>query len=99
MRRNAQHPFLRTAKVRDLKSRTFAGNCPSILKDAATLVSFTRSAHSSDFPLGFGGPDRVRTDDLFHAMEARSQLRHRPIAFILRHENTTPVVPGRKTIG
>ena len=25
-----------------------------------------------------GGPDRVRTDDLFHAMEARSQLRHRP---------------------
>ncbi len=26
-----------------------------------------------------GGPDRVRTDDLFHAMEARSQLRHRPI--------------------
>ena len=27
---------------------------------------------------GFGGPDRDRTDDLFHAMEARSQLRHRP---------------------
>ena len=26
----------------------------------------------------FGGPDRDRTDDLFHAMEARSQLRHRP---------------------
>ena len=26
-----------------------------------------------------GGPGRVRTDDLFHAMEARSQLRHRPI--------------------
>jgi hypothetical protein len=25
-----------------------------------------------------GGPDRDRTDDLFHAMEARSQLRHRP---------------------
>src|SRR5215468_11487143 len=25
-----------------------------------------------------GGPGRVRTDDLFHAMEARSQLRHRP---------------------
>ncbi len=51
------------------------------------------------FSWGVGGPDRVRTDDLFHAMEARSQLRHRPIAFILRHENTTPVVPGRKTIG
>ena len=27
---------------------------------------------------GFGGPERVRTVDLFHAMEARSQLRHRP---------------------
>src|SRR3954470_2205059 len=27
----------------------------------------------------FGGPGRDRTDDLFHAMEARSQLRHRPI--------------------
>src|SRR5258706_1291744 len=27
---------------------------------------------------GFGGPGRVRTVDLFHAMEARSQLRHRP---------------------
>jgi hypothetical protein len=26
----------------------------------------------------FGGPGRDRTDDLFHAMEARSQLRHRP---------------------
>ena len=28
-----------------------------------------------------GGPDRDRTDDLFHAMEARSQLRHRPTYF------------------
>ena len=26
----------------------------------------------------YGGPGRDRTDDLFHAMEARSQLRHRP---------------------
>ncbi len=31
----------------------------------------------------FGGPDRDRTDDLFHAMEARSQLRHRPTLFIV----------------
>ena len=32
-----------------------------------------------EFEMGlFGGPDRDRTDDLFHAMEARSQLRHRP---------------------
>ena len=28
--------------------------------------------------MGIGGPGRDRTDDLFHAMEARSQLRHRP---------------------
>ena len=26
----------------------------------------------------FGGPGEIRTHDLFHAMEARSQLRHRP---------------------
>ena len=43
----------------------------------------------------FGGPEGIRTLDLFHAMEARSQLRHRPIVFPLRHENTTPLVPGR----
>jgi hypothetical protein len=36
----------------------------------------------------FGGPDRDRTDDLFHAMEARSQLRHRPT---LRGSNS-PIV-------
>ena len=30
-----------------------------------------------------GGPDRDRTDDLFHAMEARSQLRHRPTDLLL----------------
>ncbi len=26
-----------------------------------------------------GGPEGIRTLDLFHAMEARSQLRHRPV--------------------
>ena len=26
-----------------------------------------------------GGPDRDRTDDLLHAMQARSQLRYRPL--------------------
>jgi hypothetical protein len=31
-----------------------------------------------------GGPDRDRTDDLFHAMEARSQLRHRPTFSLAR---------------
>ena len=29
----------------------------------------------------FGGPAGIRTLDLFHAMEARSQLRHRPTLF------------------
>jgi putative nucleotidyltransferase with HDIG domain len=29
-------------------------------------------------PESFGGPGEIRTHDLFHAMEARSQLRHRP---------------------
>src|SRR5665647_2984384 len=40
-----------------------------------------------------GGPGRVRTVDLFHAMEARSQLRHRPTFAADRHtperENST----------
>lgn len=30
-----------------------------------------------------GGPGRDRTDDLFHAMEARSQLRHRPTRLVI----------------
>ena len=37
---------------------------------------------------GLGGPGRVRTDDLFHAMEARSQLRHRPTA--VGQDNSRP---------
>jgi hypothetical protein len=37
----------------------------------------TGSVHSVCF-FGFGGPGEIRTLDLFHAMEARSQLRHRP---------------------
>src|SRR5882762_640198 len=45
----------------------------------------------------YGGPGRDRTDDLFHAMEARSQLRHRPtcwrvLQFSRRGE--VPVKPG-----
>ncbi len=38
--------------------------------------------------MGFGGPGEIRTLDLFHAMEARSQLRHRPVAMFLRPENS-----------
>ena len=46
-----------------------------------------------------GGPGRDRTDDLFHAMEARSQLRHRPTRVVLsilaeRDEIVKPKVAG-----
>ena len=37
-----------------------------------------------------GGPDRDRTDDLFHAMEARSQLRHRPTLWLGSRSLATP---------
>src|SRR5271170_393470 len=42
-----------------------------------------------------GGPDRDRTDDLFHAMEARSQLRHRPTiaSFLILVESSGFVKP------
>ena len=33
----------------------------------------------------FGGPGEIRTHDLFHAMEARSQLRHRPLAGLFHY--------------
>ena len=46
------------------------GNCGK-----ETSLAFRIVARFYDF---IGGPDRDRTDDLFHAMEARSQLRHRP---------------------
>ena len=42
---------------------------------------------------GFGGPGEIRTHDLFHAMEARSQLRHRPtrgLTFKLYHAHDGP---------
>jgi hypothetical protein len=38
------------------------------------LICFLERASAG----AFGGPGEVRTPDLFHAMEARSQLRHRP---------------------
>ena len=40
-----------------------------------------------------GGPGRDRTDDLFHAMEARSQLRHRPTM-----EGTSKILTQREGI-
>src|ERR1700722_16251267 len=36
----------------------------------------------------FGGPEGIRTLDLFHAMEARSQLRHRPTVRERSHDST-----------
>ena len=42
------------------------------------LREFFGEGHYWKLRRGFGGPERVRTVDLFHAMEARSQLRHRP---------------------
>ena len=48
-----------------------------------------------------GGPGRDRTDDLFHAMEARSQLRHRPTwagynFYIVSAGNGFVKLPGRR---
>ena len=40
--------------------------------------------------LVLGGPGRDRTDDLFHAMEARSQLRHRPTFRLELHVYSHP---------
>jgi hypothetical protein len=41
----------------------------------------------------FGGPEGIRTLDLFHAMEARSQLRHRPTHERLPSREYHSVVP------
>src|SRR5581483_6230041 len=38
-----------------------------------------------------GGPGEIRTHDLFHAMEARSQLRHRPIVELCDQYNTATI--------
>jgi hypothetical protein len=44
-----------------------------------TLAVSTRTGgYDTNFVGEIGGPGRDRTGDLFHAMEARSQLRHRP---------------------
>jgi hypothetical protein len=46
--------------------------------NSQTLVLWARRGYVVGIGWFTGGPDRDRTDDLFHAMEARSQLRHRP---------------------
>ena len=65
------------AKIRGLLAGHYAGSRPTAAdhetkKSAAQIVILKLLGK-------FGGPGRDRTDDLFHAMEARSQLRHRPI--------------------
>ena len=46
-----------------------------------------------------GGPDRDRTGDLLNAIQARSQLRHRPTYVVPRDANDTRTrgltAPGR----
>jgi hypothetical protein len=41
-----------------------------------------------------GGPEGIRTPDLLHAMQTRSQLRHRPVrsmtAYAVYHNRTGP---------
>src|SRR5438045_9091526 len=55
-----------------------------------------RFAYSNRDEQRNGGPGRDRTDDLFHAMEARSQLRHRPTS-IDKHFYSRPLEPSRQT--
>ena len=59
---------------------TSCRSAPRRAQDGDRLRIFADSARNLANLCGgnFGGPGRVRTDDLFHAMEARSQLRHRP---------------------
>ncbi len=49
---------------------------PSAPSEGETSIRRCRQIYRKKGDIG--GPDRDRTDDLFHAMEARSQLRHRP---------------------
>jgi hypothetical protein len=44
----------------------------------------------------FGGPGEIRTHDLFHAMEARSQLRHRPTCQVDSYYITAPQFNGSR---
>ena len=61
----------RRAKCEDcaFANREVVGSGPSTLLTGRRATECLRC---------FGGPEGIRTLDLFHAMEARSQLRHRP---------------------
>jgi hypothetical protein len=43
---------------------------------------------------GIGGASRDRTDDLFHAMEALSQLSYGPVRKTLYRKGILPSTPG-----
>ena len=66
----------------DVIARTFVSQKSVRLSRIQRLCSAVKHSglkHAIDVILeGFGGPGEIRTLDLFHAMEARSQLRHRP---------------------
>ena len=57
-----------------------------VMTQTMTQMPTSQALASSKLLRKNGGPGRDRTDDLFHAMEARSQLRHRPILAYLREE-------------
>ena len=57
--------------------------CPFLDSTWTPRASFRRRVN-------FGGPGEIRTHDLFHAMEARSQLRHRPFRGTHRHYSIGP---------
>ena len=90
----------RPAQVRSTANRStpshWADQYLWILPRTATVLSRTVFVLCTEYGLegndlsDFGGPGRVRTVDLFHAMEARSQLRHRPLRSVYVHENNTP---------
>jgi hypothetical protein len=64
----------------------------SLKSNASAVISSVRLVQVVE---KIGGPGRDRTDDLFHAMEARSQLRHRPT---IEDERTKPDESGSREV-
>ena len=68
--------FERLAGVQILASLDSKWTPRDLFRDVEARKHFRKSMF---YWVCFGGPGEIRTHDLFHAMEARSQLRHRPI--------------------
>jgi hypothetical protein len=66
-----------TGRVRLWLERLRDYLCRWTCESTSAWVTITSGLDLSFFE-SFGGPEGIRTLDLFHAMEARSQLRHRP---------------------